>query len=227
MTIIFADNRRADSSFIESVWRAQSADAGAFTSTAAVHWELVVMWHQGQTQITARGPETKTSPADYPADAEWLGITFKLGTFMPHLPLTQLRDRRDADLPLAARHAFWLHGSLWEIPTYENVEVFINRLVRGDLLMYDSVVEEALHNSSPALSTRALQYRFQRATGLTQQAVRQIQRARQAARLLAADTPILDTAFRLGYYDQSHLTNALRRFLGTTPAQLTRHAVPG
>ena len=41
--------------------------------------------HQGRMFITMRGPETQASRGDCPPDGEWLGIRFRLGTFMPRL----------------------------------------------------------------------------------------------------------------------------------------------
>ena len=82
MFIIF-DDRPSDSPFIERVWRSHSERAGTFHSIAACHWEMVVTRHQGKTSLTVRGPETKATSADCPAQGEWFAIRFKLGTFMP------------------------------------------------------------------------------------------------------------------------------------------------
>ena len=79
------DERLSDSPFVEKLWRTQSERSGSFTSTAASNWEMVITTYQGKTTLTVRGPETKATPADCPADAEFFGIVFKLGTFMPHL----------------------------------------------------------------------------------------------------------------------------------------------
>jgi hypothetical protein len=49
-----------------------------------------------------------------------------------------------------------------------------------------------------------------------------IERARSAVSLLERGIPISDTAFELGYFDQAHLTNSLKRFIGRTPAQIAR-----
>jgi AraC-like DNA-binding protein len=155
-----------------------------------------------------------------------LGITLKLGTFMPDLPPGRLLDRHDVNLPAATGKSFWLCGSTWEFPTYENVDTFVNRLVRGGLLVRDPLVDDVMQDCPLDLSTRALQYRFQRATGLTHKAVQQIQRARQAAALLEQGCPILDTAYQLGFFDQSHLANSLRRYIGQTPAQISHALQP-
>jgi hypothetical protein len=220
MEFVF-DARSANSSFVEMIWHTHSERAGRFTSVAVSNWEMAIATFNGKTTITVRGPETKASQADFPADAEFFGITFKLGTFMPHLPVKTLLDRQDATLPLASSNSFWLHGCAWELPTFENADVFINRLIRQGILVRDPVVEAAIQGHTPDMSIRSLQYRFLQATGLTHKTIQQIERARSAVSLLEQGTPILDTAFELGYFDQAHLTNALKRFIGKTPAQIT------
>ncbi len=226
MDLVF-DERSANSSFVEMVWRTHSERAGTFTSVAVSNWEMVITTFNGKTMITARGPETKASEADFPADAEFFGITFKLGTFMPHLTLKSLLDRQDAPLPEASSNSFWLHGSAWELPTFENADVFVERLIRRGILVRDPVVEAATRGHAPDMSIRSLQYRFLQTTGLTHKTIEQIERARFAVSLLERGTLISDTAFELGYFDQAHLTNSLKRFIGRTPAQIAQKSTAG
>jgi hypothetical protein len=214
----------ASSSFVETIWQTHSECAGTFTSAAVSNWEMVITTFDSKTTITARGPETKASEADFPADAEFFGITFKLGTFMPHLPIQTLLDRQDATLPEASSKSFWLHGSAWELPTFENADVFVGRLIRQGILVRDPVVEAAIQGGTPDVSIRSLQYRFLRATGLTRKTIQQIERARSAVSRLEQGTPISDTAFELGYFDQAHLTNSLKRFVGETPARIAQRS---
>jgi AraC-like DNA-binding protein len=218
--------RASDSPLVELVWTAQSESAGSFTSTAAANSEIVVTRYQGKTNITVRGPETRASLADYPPDAEFFGISLKLGVFMPHLPAKALLNRKDMTLPEATHQSFWLLGSAWQIPTYENADTFVDRLVHDGLLVRDPVVEAVLQDQPLDLSVRTVQYRFQRATGLTYKVVQQIERAQRAAALLKQGVPILDTVFEAGFFDQSHLTNSLKRFLGQTPSQIASVNMP-
>jgi len=227
MGFVLEDARSANSSFVEMVWRIRSERAGTFTSVAASNWEMVIATFNGKEMITARGPETKASEADFPADAEFFGIIFKLGSFMPHLPLKTLRDRQDATLPEASSSSFWLHGSAWELPTFENADVFVDRLIRQGILVRDPVVEAAIQGHTPDMSIRSLQYHFLQATGLTHKTIQQIERARSAVSLLEQGIPILDTALELGYFDQAHLTNSLKRFIGRTPTQIGRKCAVG
>jgi hypothetical protein len=127
---------------------------------------------------------------------------------------------QDVNLPEANSQSFWLHGSAWEFPTYENVDTFIARLVREGLLVIDPLVGTVLQGHSQVLSIRSVQYRFLHATGLTNKTVRQITRAQQAHALLEGGVSILDTVWQAGYADQPHLTRAVKRYFGQTPAQI-------
>src|SRR5216684_1983541 len=226
MRFIF-EERPSDSPFVETIWRTQSERTGTFLSQAASHWEMVVTRHDGKTTFTVRGPETKATPIDCQwTDAEFFGIVFRLGTFMPHLSPGKVMDRRDANLPEATSTSFWLSGSAWQFPTYENAETFVDRLVRDGLLVRDPVVDAVLQQQLKDVSLRSVQRRFRRATGLTQCAVRQIERAREAVALLEQDRAILDIVDLAGYADQSHLTRSLKHLIGQTPAQIIGRRLP-
>lgn len=216
------DERLSDSPLVEKVWRTQSEHSGSFVSTAENHWEMVVTTYQGKTTFTVRGPETKATPADYPADAEFFGIVFKHGAFMPHLPLTKLLDRNDSTLPEAGSQSFWLHGSAWQFPDFDNADTFVARLVRAGLLVREPVVEAVLQNQPLDMSLRSVQRRFLQATGLTRGTFDQIERARQAVALLGQGLSIADAVYHAGYADQPHLTRSLKHFIGQTPAQILR-----
>jgi len=221
MLITFAD-RPSDSPLVERIWWSHSERAGVFHSIAACHWNIVVTRLQGQTILTVHGPETKATMADLPAEGEWFGIRFKLGTFMPLMRSIDLRDRNDLTLPNATRRSFWLNGSAWEFPNRENAETFVKRLVRSGLVMVDPSVERVLRGEPGSCSTRTEQRRVLQITGLTRGAIHQIERARLACLLLRDGRPIQDVVCEAGYYDQAHLTRSLQRFIGQTPAHIAR-----
>jgi AraC-like DNA-binding protein len=224
--IIFDEERPSDSPFVERIWRSHSEGTAPFLSIAVSRCELVVTKLHGKITMTVRGPETKATPiGDSPSDGEWFGILLKLGTFLPHLPTRSLLDT-GVTLPEATRNTFWLSGSVWEFPTSDNAEIFVNRLVRAGLLAHDPIVEAALQGQLKDLTPRSVQYHFLQATGITQNMVRQIERARYATILLQQGISISDTILEAGYYDQSHLTRSLQRFIGQTPAQLLQHSRP-
>lgn len=211
----------SDSPFVEAIWRNRPESAGSFISMAVSHWGMVVTKHNGKTTVTLRGPESKATIAWCPADAEHFGVYFKLGTFMPSFPAGQLRDGA-ITLPDSSSNSFWLNGASWRIPEFEDLEIFISRLIRGGLLVYDPAVNSVLQGERTELSVRSTQRKFLRAIGLTHGGINQINRARHATILLKQGVSILDTVNLAGYADQPHLTRSLKYYIGQTPAQLIR-----
>jgi AraC-like DNA-binding protein len=205
----------------ENVWRTESEPIARFTSVAVLNWKLVVTRYRGRTMVTLRGPETRASVVPVPQDAEFFGIDFRLGTGMPELPFDRLVDG-DLTLPLAGVRSFWLNGSAWEIPTFGNADVFLDRLRRRGRVVHDPLVEAALRERDMGVSLRTIRRRVRQSTGLTLGLIRQIERAHRAARLLDRGAAILDVVARTGYADQAHLTRSVRRFIGHTPAQIVR-----
>jgi len=224
--ILFDEDRASDSPFVERVWRCHSEGAAPFLSIASSRCELVVTRLQGKVTMTVRGPETRATPlGDCPGDGEWLGILLKLGTFLPFLPTRTLVDA-EVNLPAGSRNSFWLFGSAWQLPDYDNADTFVDWLVRKGLLARDPVVDAALQGQLQDHDLRTIQRRFLRATGVTQSTARQIERARSATLLLQQGVSILDTTFEAGYFDQPHLTRSLKYFIGQTPAQLLQKSRP-
>jgi AraC-like DNA-binding protein len=222
MLISFDGDRPSDSPYIERVWHCHSEASGLFLSVASSHWEMVVTRLEGRTMLTLKGPETRVREVHCPANGEWISVRFKAGTFMPEVPVRGLLDGRDVNLPPASRRSFWLNGSAWEYPSFDNAETFVGRLAKAGLLARDVAVEAALRGERLALSTRTAQRHFLRATGMTQGTTRQIERARHAVNLLREGLPIADTVHLAGFFDQAHLTRSVKRLIGLTPAGIAR-----
>lgn len=213
------EERPPESSFVDVIWRTQHKGDETFVSAATSHMEMVVTKQEGQVRFTVIGPQTKVQRANIPKDAEFIGITFKPGIFMPALPIKDLVDN-GIELAQPDNHAFWLQGATWEIPNFENVDTFVARLIHQGYLVREPLVESTLNGEVSDLSVRSVQRRFLRTTGLTHGTLYQIERARKAMALLQQGVSILDTVDLVGYYDQSHMTNSLKQYTGQTPAQL-------
>lgn len=219
---IHFEDRDSDHPFVEKVWRCQSDRADRFLSVAANSFEIAITLLDGKHFLTLRGPETKATPVDCPANGEWLGIRFKPGTFMPAFLPGSLRDHQDVNLPSAAKRSFWLNSSAVGYPTFDNAEAFVGRLAKSGALARESTVEDTLLRRPRGLSLRSVQRRFLRFTGVSYAKFRQIERARSAAMLLREGHSILDVVSMLGYFDQPHLTRSFARFIGETPAKITQ-----
>ena len=214
------EERLSDSPCVERVWRSRSHAAGVFVSVANSHVEMAVTRHRGKIFLTVRGPETKATEADCPSDGEWLGIRFKLGSYMPAFAPGELKDRHDVNLPGATGRSFWLNGSAWEYPDFENADTFVARLVKKGIVVRDPAIDAALGSQADRLPARSTQRHFLRATGISRSTIRQIERARYATALLTQGVSILDTVYEAGYFDQAHLTRSLKSLIGQTPMQI-------
>jgi AraC-like DNA-binding protein len=212
--------RGSDHPFVEKVWRCHSERADSFLSVAANNFEIAITRLKGKSFVTLRGPETKATTMDCPAEGEWVCIRFKVGAFMPRFLPGSLRDHKDVTLPSAASRSFWLNGSALEYPDFENAEIFVKRLVKLGILSRDPVVQDTLLGRPAELSLRSAQRHFLRSTGITYSTFRQIERARYATNLLREGASIFDVVVGAGYFDQAHLTRSLRHFIGETPAKI-------
>lgn len=191
-------------------------------STAESRWEMVITKYLGKYTLSIRGPEAFASLAQVPAGhTEFFGIVFKRSVFMPHLPKKNLVNEA-IHLPQSTRSAFTVVGGVFEIPTFENADTFVTRLLRNDLLTQDQVIDDVLRGRTQDLSVRSLQRRFLYVTGLTHKTIQQIERARQALIMLQEGKPIVDVVYEAGYFDQPHLTRSLKLFTGQTPSEVIK-----
>jgi hypothetical protein len=216
------EERLSDSSYVETITHGYMTVNGSTVRPAEGCWHMVITRHDGGTNMVVTGPwSTAGLLPDCEGAADVIWIKFAIGTFMPHLPNAKLSNTELA-LPEARSNAAWLHSSAWEFPTAENVDTFIDRLLRQELIVREPAVASTLEGKPTYLSPRALQNRFLHATGLPQKTLQQIRRAQQAQTLLEQGVSILDTVHQLGYFDQPHLTRSLKRYVGYTPAQILR-----
>jgi AraC-like DNA-binding protein len=219
---IHFEDRFADHPFIEKVFRCRSDRSDTFLSVAANNFDMVLTRLEGKSFLTLRGPETSATTLACPGEGEWIGIRFKVGTYMPRFLPGSLRDHRDVNLPPATARSFWLNGSALQYPDFDNAETFVTRLAKSGILSRDPIVEDSLLRRPGKLSLRSAQRHFLRSTGVTYITFRQIERARYATNLLRGGVSILDVVSSLGYFDQAHLTRSLRRFIGQTPTLITQ-----
>ncbi|GAA2264563.1 helix-turn-helix domain-containing protein [Streptomyces atrovirens] len=189
------------------------------TSVAGVRLGLVFWEQDGQAHAGVTGPETRSGTAPVPEGATFTGIEFAVGTSLRAVPTSALVDG-GIGLPDTSRRSFRLDGARWETPGPDDAEALVERLVRAGTVVRDPLVTEVLRGRCPAVSGRTVERRFRAATGLTRGAVRQIERARTAAELLAAGEQAADVVAKLDYFDEPHLARALRSYVGRTAGQL-------
>jgi AraC-like DNA-binding protein len=218
MSLIF-EERQSDSPYVELITTGFTTGRSTTIRPAEIHWHMVIAKFDGGLFPIITGPLTSSGIVNFTGSAEFLWIKFKLGAFIPRLPVRGLLNT-ELPLPEAGGKSFWLDSAAWQLPSYENADTFVNRLVREGVLAFDPLVGAALRDELPDIPQRTVRHRFQRATGLTHTHIRQYERAHRAAALLRQGHSILDTVYDAGYFDQPHMTRSLKQFVGYTPAQL-------
>lgn len=216
---LYNQTRSSDSPWISSVWTSRSDDVTEMTAVACETWGLVFWEQDGARSAAVVGPETRTSTAPVPDNAQFTGIQFAVGTSLRMTPTSMLVDS-GIELPDTTARRFWLDGARREIPQSDDAEAFVQSLVRDGALTRDPLVSAYLAGNPSFTTSRTLERRFRAATGLTRGGIELIQRAQRAAEMLTAGTAVADVVASLDYYDEPHLARALRRFIGRTAGQL-------
>jgi Helix-turn-helix domain len=206
---------------VQRVWSA-SCDAATHFTSAAKGSSMIAFARTGdRLTVHLRGPETRATQLICPEGCEFFGVELQLGAYLPLFPPCGLADMNDALLPTRSGGRILLDNREWEMPTEQNVDVFVNRLVRAGLLIFDPLIDEIRHGKRPrAMSERTAQIRFRRAVGISRRKLVSIEQAQHAAKLLAAGRSIADVVTACGYYDQPQLARAMRWATGHTPGEL-------
>jgi helix-turn-helix protein len=211
---------------VRRVWSASCDAATAFTSAAKATSMIAFARSDAGSTVHIRGPETSSTSLTCAEGWEFFGVELRLGAHLPLHPPSGLADLNDALLPTLPGDRILLDDREWEMPTAQNVDVFLDRLVRAGLLVFDPLVDDIRHGERPrSVSERVAQIRFRRAVGIPHRKLVSIEQAQHAAQLLARGTAIADVVTAAGYYDQPQLTRAMRWATGHTPGEL-RSGVP-
>lgn len=211
--------RESDSPYIHMIWQGQVIADYSPVCPASSRWNLLFAKIKDQFEVSVEGASSQFVPKTQSEGSEFLVIRFALGVYMPYMPPVNILNNATF-LPEANNQSFWLDGFSWQMPDYNNVEEFVHQLVREGVLVSDKVVDSAIQDQPQDTSTRTIRRHFSHTTGLSPKVIQQIERANQAVELLSCGTSILDTVHQLGYADQPHMTRSLKRYIGSTPAQI-------
>lgn len=211
---------------VQRVWSAKCDATTGFASAVKASSMICFARLGDSVTVHVKGPETAGTLMSCPEGWEFFGVELRLGAYLPLFPPASLTNFKDALLPTLTSNRIVLDNQDWEMPTAQNVDVFVDRLVRAGLLIFDPLVDEIRHGERPrGMSERIAQLRFRRATGISHRKLVSIDQARHAAQFLAAGRSIAEVVTASGYYDQSQLARAMRWATGHTPGEL-RSGIP-
>lgn len=220
MALIFKDVV-GDVPLVQRVWSAHCEATTVFTSAAKPSTLISFARYRNQISMHVHGPETSATQMPCPEGWEFFGVELKPGAHLPLYPARGLIDLNDALLPILSNNRILLDGLEWEMPSEQNVDIFIKRLVRSGLLVFDPLIDQMRHGERPqSLSERTAQLRFSRAVGISHRTFVNIERAQHTAQLLIKGKSIAEAVDLGGYYDQPQLSRAMRWATGHTPGEL-------
>lgn len=214
--------RNSDSPYIFSVSHIMHTADNVGTALPDGCWDLVVLrQNDGSVNIFRTGMLTRAIPLERKAGEELLVISLRANIFMPHMSAQRLVD--DAFVfPTFGKNAFSIDSTTVEIPSFGNVEMFVDKLVHTGILMSDKEVAATLEGTPKVTSPRTLQRHFLATTGVTWSYLQQIARAQRAAALLQQGASPSWAAAEAGYFDQAQMTRILKQMMGQTPGEIRR-----
>lgn len=222
----FAEGRSSDAPYVDSIWRGDADNDHTLMCPADGRWNLCFTRLNGQVEVSIEGPLTQAASITHVKGVDWLVIKFKLGAFLSCITTSDLLDGEIRLPEAASQQSFWLGGSCWQLPSFENADTFVDWLVREQIVQFDPVIDAALRDIPQSLSARSVRHHFLQTIGLRQSHVRNIERARDAMLRVNHGVPILDVVHELGYADQPHLTRSIRRYMGYSPSEVTGIDLP-
>ena len=150
------EERGSDVPFVAAVTRVRYGTACHDVTTPDGLWDIVIQRHAGKVTVLQTGLITSPVALDYLEGDEYLSISFRPGVFMPRLPGERMVDTAVVR-PLTTERTFTLDSDELEIPSFENAEGLVERLVKHGILVRDQLVSEVAEGGADGLSPRTVQ----------------------------------------------------------------------
>jgi len=209
------------SPLVDSVTHTRFEENGSTLMQPDGCWDFAILKNQEGTTVLRTGLTTAAVTHEFHAGDEILAIAFKASSFMTLMPGEEMRDQ-GVVLETIGRNRFWLGSDVLEIPSFDTVDGFVQKLVRNGIVEDNDLVASVVSGHPMAMSERTMQRHFLRTTGVTYKTFTQIERAQKAIALLQQGRAGADVAFALGYSDQPHMIRSLKAIMGLTPGQISR-----
>ncbi|MDX1959621.1 MAG: helix-turn-helix domain-containing protein [Leptospiraceae bacterium] len=212
---------KLDSTFVEKITHGYSINELRTIRPAETSSHIVISKRHDKSEVFLVGPCSAASPIVIGADAEMIWIRLNLGTQMSAIPTSKFTNKENL-LPNLNSSEIIVNDSILKIPDYNDIDGFLDKLKRIGFFKYNSMIPDVIAGAKAKIPARTLRKHFLDVAGLSQERVRQIQKAEQAKTMLLSGVPILDVVDKLGYYDQAHLTGNLKKQIGKTPGELKK-----
>jgi AraC-like DNA-binding protein len=205
--------------WIDTVWRTISIEDGIYRATPDGSWDLILSYGpDGQPTLWLTGQATEPVDVPYRGGSHAVVVSFAAHVFLAceKQVLTGATVRL---LPVEGNH-FALGGVELPLPTFEDAEALVDKMIAAGLLQSNDLVAKAFSANPKAASKRSVQQHFKTITGITQKDFEQIRRAQEAVRLLKSGASAAAVAADLGYTDQPHMIKSIKKIMGHLPSNL-------
>lgn len=211
--------RPAVSPHVVCTWQARAVREERYLVPAIEHWDI---WFarepDGSVLAGLSGPALGSRwIASVVGEHGW-GVQLSAHVVVPGVAKKLLLGG-ELRLPVADEQVE-ISGRSVSVPSFEELEDFVEELLRLEVLRADEDVRRALAGDHLGYSERHWQRRVRDSTGVTRKQISQLARAREAYALLQRGVAPAECAVACGYSDQAHLTRSLRLLHGETPARI-------
>ena len=213
------EERASASPHVECTWQAMSVREERYLVPAIEHWDIWFAREPDDRVVAGlSGPALGSRwIASVVGEHGW-GVQLRAHVVVPGVPKRLLLG---GEVRLTVEDGtVEISGHRVPVPTFEELEGFVGRLLRLDVLRSDDDVRRALAGDEVGYSERHWQRRVRESTGVTRKQISQLARAREAYVLLQQGISPAECAATCGYADQAHLTRSLRLLHGETPARI-------
>src|SRR6185312_11883804 len=125
--------RQVDSPHLESISSIRFTAAGQTLMRPDGCWDIAILRRGESLQVLRTGLTTRSVTYQHDAGDEILVISFKPSSFMSLMPGERMRDEGVLLEKFGSRN-FWIGTDVREIPTFENADVFVERLAREGII---------------------------------------------------------------------------------------------
>ena len=109
------EEKPSRSRFVDIIWRTHDTSDGTYLAAADACWDMIFIRSVHGNRVLLSGPSSQITPVPYRAGNRNVGIRFRRGTFLTHVPTTAMVDTTEA-LPMPEGKRSCSRGSSGRCP---------------------------------------------------------------------------------------------------------------
>jgi len=197
-------------SLVDHYWHMTESHDGSYPLYMTVKWGFVFSNLSGSYSAKLIGPRTLPTEVPFQQNEYFWGIVINAEVNLAGYSKKDLLNKV-INIPLSTKDIFVLASTPVRLPTYEELDSFVNELVNRRILYTAPIA---------AVSRRDKQRKIKLYTGLTPKQIEQADRVEQAIAIMNRPMSLLDIAAEAGFSDQAHMTRDFHRLVGYSPADI-------